>query len=126
MSSSDPTQPIRLGVDFVAASTLFASIVDWLPKVLGTVGGTLSILWFVVQLWESKTVQNSLSAWRIRRKSRRLSRLQAKAKILAAKIAAVETVRAARVVATELVAQAKTDAAIKLVGDDVKTEDADV
>lgn len=126
MSSSDPTQPIRLGVDFVAASTLFAAIADWLPKVLGMLGAVFSILWFIVQLWESKTIQNSLSAWRTRRKSRRLLKLRAKAKILAAKIAAVETVRVAKVVATELVAQARNDAAIKLVADDVKVDDAGV
>lgn len=114
MTPTDSVSQVRVGVDVMAASTLFAAIVDWLPKVLGVLGGVLSILWFMVQLWESRTIQEAMESWKARRKLRRLARLQAKAKILAAKIAAVETVRFAKVVATELVEQAKTTAAIKL------------
>lgn len=78
--------PIAVATDILAASAIFGSIVSWLPPI----AAFLSIVWFMIQIWESNTTQKSLIGWRTRRQQHKLARLHAKAKITAARIAAIE------------------------------------
>lgn len=88
MSGPDRSQPFHLGVDVVAGSTLLASVMSWLPTAVAVIGGLLSIVWFIIQINESRTYQDFLSRRRERKRVRRLRRLKAKQKRIEAKILA--------------------------------------
>lgn len=74
MASEDLAQhPIRLALDLVAGGTVVGSMVGALPAL----AGVLSIVWFLIQIYESKTYQRFVIEWARRRKVRRLRRLRA-------------------------------------------------
>lgn len=53
-TGGDPSQhPIRIGLDMLAAGAVFGTIVSWLPPISAALG----IIWFLIQIWESRTVQ---------------------------------------------------------------------
>lgn len=61
-------RPALITADIGAASLIAASMMQWLPPVAALLG----VLWYAVQLWESKTVQK----WRrLRRHRQRMRRL---------------------------------------------------
>lgn len=93
-------------MDVAAASAIAATFLQWLPPISAVLG----IIWFLIQIWESKTLQTALVGWRERKRINRLKRLRAKAKIVMAKLEAAETVRAAKVEASEVVMRAKAAA----------------
>lgn len=96
MSTIDPTQhPVRIATDIVAATGIFASIMDWLPRVGSFIATTLGIIWFLIQIWESNTVQKALIGWRRRRHAKILAVLKAREKVTVAKIAEIEAQRQA-------------------------------
>ncbi len=110
----DPTQPplhfphpVSLAGDVLGAGAIVGTFLGYLPLV----AAFLALIWYVIQIWESRTVQHW---WRNRqevKKAKRLVRLRAKEKILVAKIEALAQVRAARVEARDKVEQAKVEAA---------------
>lgn len=102
--------PVKLGVDAVAGTAVLASFLQWLPTAIAVASGVLGIIWFIIQIWESKTFQTFISNWRQRRKARKLRRLRAREKKILAEIAATEVVRVAKSVAVDLVATAKSEA----------------
>ena len=115
---SDTTNQVKVAGDIVAGLTLGASIMSWLPTAVSVIGGTLGIIWFIVQLWESRTISGIVDAWTERRRLRRVRYLQAKQKVILAKLTAAETVRASKVKADEIVQSAKAEATIaKVVAD---------
>lgn len=109
---SDTTTQVKIAGDVVASITLGASVMSWLPTTVSVVGGALGIIWFVVQLWESKTISGVVERWTERRRIRRIRYLEAKQKVILAKLRAAETVRGAKVQASELVQSAKAEAAV--------------
>jgi hypothetical protein len=67
--SGDSTQnSIRLAIDGVAAGGIVGSFLSILPPI----AAVLSIVWFSIQIYESKTFQE----WRRRRRERRIARLR--------------------------------------------------
>jgi hypothetical protein len=65
MSGPD-ISPIRAGViaiDAGAVGVIAAAIVGWLPPLAAIV----AILWYVIQIYESQTVQRKVRAWRLRK-----------------------------------------------------------
>lgn len=47
-------QTMKAILDVASAGTIVASIVGWLPAVAAVMG----ILWYGIQIWESKTIQS--------------------------------------------------------------------
>lgn len=102
--------------DIISAGAVIGTFLGYLPLM----AAFLAMLWYVIQIWESRTVQDW---WRNRqevRKAKKLVRLRAEEKVLVAKIEALAKVRAARVVARDKVVQAKVDAAITKVHESVR------
>jgi hypothetical protein len=45
---------------------IFATVVGWLPAIAAFV----AVLWYIIQIWESKTVQRHIHAWKEKRHAR--------------------------------------------------------
>ena len=109
---ADQTLPVRMSIDAVAGSTLVAAFFSWLPTTVAVIGGILSIIWFALNIADHATVK----AWFERRaeriRTKKLTRLRAKQKIIEAELVAAEHVRGARAAAEDLVEHAKAAAAI--------------
>lgn len=118
---TDATTQAKIVGDVVAGVTVGASVMQWLPAAVSVVGGTLGIIWFIVQLWESRTVTGIVDRWTERRRIRRVKYLEAKQKVIVAKLRAAETVRGAKVQAAELVQTAKAEAAVDKAVADIPT-----
>lgn len=95
--------------DVVAGGTIVSTLLGYVPAAAAALG----VLWYAIQIWESRTVQE----WKERRvaahKVAKLARLQAQHKIIVAELEALEVVRAAKSVATEKVEVAKAEAAVQ-------------
>ena len=116
---ADPlSNPINKTMDVIAAGGIVGTLMGYLPAI----ASILSIIWFGIQIYESRTFVHWKNNWLMKRKAKKIARLKAREKILAAQILAIETVRAARVEAREKVATAKTEATLDVVHD--VTEDA--
>lgn len=109
------------------------SWMSWVGHALGvgSIGATLAgvappvaafvaFTFYMIQIWESQTVQNYVRNWRTLQKTRKIARLKAKQKVVTAKLDALEVVRAARVEAKELVATAAVEAEKLKVAEDTK------
>lgn len=120
---TDPLAPdllgphLRIATDVVAGSTLLASILSWLPTTIGVIGGCLSIIWFLIQIRESRSFTEFVDRRRERKHTTKLRRLRAAQKVIEAKIIAADRVRAAVAEASQIVELAKTDAALVKVQD---------
>ena len=69
MAFEDPTRhPLLVLSDLAAVGTVAATIVGWLPSI----AGLLSVVWFCIQIYESRSFQG----WLSRSKDRRISRLE--------------------------------------------------
>ena len=47
-------------IDMTAASTAGASLFGMLPELAALIGSCLSIIWFVIRIYETETVKNFL------------------------------------------------------------------
>lgn len=79
--------------------------------VLPPVAAVLAILYYMIQIYESPTIQTWLRRHNQRHAVRRLRRLEAKQRIILAEIAATELMRKASLLAAETKEVAKTEAA---------------
>lgn len=50
----------KAGIDVIAGIAVTSAWLGWLPGVLPDIAAVLGIVWYLVQLWESKTVQRWL------------------------------------------------------------------
>ena len=110
---SDPNSTVTKTIDVLAASSIVGTIFGYLPSI----AAILSIIWFCIQIYESRTFNHWKNDFLMRRKAKMISRLRAKEKILAAQIAAIETIRSAKVEAREKVEVAKVEAVLDIVHD---------
>lgn len=92
------------GTGLVAIALTFAG---FLPPIAAILAGC----WYLVQIYESKTVQAWIERRALARRARKLLKLEAKRLVLAAEIDAIEKVRVARAYGAEKVEEAKSDAA---------------
>lgn len=102
---TNPT--LTYAADGVAVSTIALTFIGILPGI----AALLAAIWYIVQIYESKTVQAWLDRRRIASRARKLAKLEAKKTVILAEIDAVEKVRIARAYGVEKVEAAKTDAA---------------
>lgn len=65
---------VRYTADGISGVAIVASIMGYLPGIAALAG----IIWYGVQIWESKTVQKRIRVWRNRRRLKRLVVLQSK------------------------------------------------
>lgn len=115
----DPTQfPMARAADTVAAASIIGTMMGWLPYVAAIV----STIYFMIMIYESHTY----TIWRenrmIKRRARKIAKLKAKEKVLSAEILAMEAVRSAKGAARMLLADAKTEAALDVVQDQLKSD----
>lgn len=108
---SDPNSTVTKTIDVLAASSIVGTIFGYLPSI----AAIISIIWFCIQIYESKTFTKLKSDYLLNRKAKKIAKLRAKEKILAAQIAAIETVRLAKVEAQEKIASAKVEAILDIV-----------
>lgn len=106
---AEPGDHLRIGVDWAVAAAVGAAFLQWLPPVSAVLG----ILYFAIQIWESRTVRHAVANWRQKRRTRRLLHLRAQQKIIVAKLAAFDMVRAAKAQAVEHVEHAKVVAKVE-------------
>lgn len=98
-------------VHTVASSSIIATILGYLPAVLGVVAAFLASVYYSICVWESRTIQHWMNNRRMVRRARRLMRLKAKEKVLTAKIDALQIIKTARKEARAKVEDATAEAA---------------
>lgn len=101
------TRPLTVVVDAGSAFLVVGALANLLPPIAAILAG----LWYMVQIYESKTVQSRLYRHRIKRLAKKLRNLEARKLMLNAEIDSVEKVRAATAYAEERLEEAKSDAA---------------
>ncbi len=107
MSLGNPMQhPIQAGVDLGIFGIIVASLMSVVPPIAAILG----LLYYAIQVYESKTVQHWLLDRRQKHAARRLRKLEARRKVIVAEIEAAELVRSASAAAMEQVAVAKAEA----------------
>jgi|SRR5579864_66935 len=84
----------------------------YLPGTIAAIGGLFAIAWYIVMLWESKTVQDWHARSSARHKIKRIAKLQAAVKIATAQLEALEVRRVARVDAADKINAAAAEAAL--------------
>jgi hypothetical protein len=94
--------------------TWLAHVWGYLPGAVAIVGGVLAICWYIIMLWESKTVQDWHARSSARRKIKRIAKLQAEVKIATAQLEALKVRRVAREDAADKVNAAAAEAAVVL------------
>ena len=94
----------------------------WLPSVIGAIGGFFAGVFYVVQLYESRTFQHWKNNFLAKYRAKKLAKLKAREKIVLAQIKALEKIRHARVEAREIVAEATADAAKLLASENSKAD----
>ncbi len=103
-------EPGVLAAHGISLGALAGSLIGWLPLVAALV----PMVYYLILIWESRTVQHWMRNARMRRKARKIAKLKAKLKVTTAALDAEETIREARVQAREKVAHAQFEA-VKLV-----------
>ena len=107
MSSDAPTMhPVTWIADAISGAAIVGTIVGYLPVIAAVAG----LCWYLIQIFESRTVQHWLSNRQMIRKARRIARLKAKEKVIVAQLEALESIRQAKVEARDKVETAKVEA----------------
>jgi hypothetical protein len=75
----------------------------------------VALIWYSVQLYESRTVQHYLRNRKMVRKAKKIARLRAKEKVIIAELEALEVMREAKATAREKVAKASHEAEVLVV-----------
>jgi uncharacterized membrane protein YbaN (DUF454 family) len=102
---------------WVAIATAFLGV---LPPLIAVFAALMGVLYYAIQIVESRTFQHWISNRRMKGQSKKLASLKAQELVTTAKIAAIETARVVRVDARELVADAAV-AAKKLIATEAAT-----
>lgn len=63
----------NLSIDGLSIAAIAGTFAGWLPPLAALAG----ILWYAVQIWESKTVQKRVRLWKLKARAKRLARTQA-------------------------------------------------
>lgn len=92
-----------------------AAVGTWVGTLFGllpALAALVAVIWYMIQIYESTTVQKWLDVKRLVWKARRIAHIRAEQKLLQAQLEAMEIVREARVIADSKVAVATTEAAV--------------
>lgn len=79
---SSQSRAINYSFDALSASAIVATFAGLLPPLAGLAG----LIWYAIQIWESKTVQKRARLWRAKSRAARLARIRIEEKALVAKI----------------------------------------
>lgn len=112
-TDSSGLHPLAWAADVVSAGAIVGTIAGYLPFVAALAG----LIWYVIQIWESRTIQHWWRNRQMVRKAKRIAKLKAKERIIVAQLEAMETVRQAKVDARDKVETAKVEAAKALIRD---------
>jgi hypothetical protein len=121
MTDNPALRPITWAADVVSAGAIVGSIIGYLPYIAALVG----MIWYAIQIWESRTVQHWWRNRQMVRKAKRIARLKAKEKVIVAQLEAMESVRQAQVDARDKVETAKVEAAKILVHEETSVDSGD-
>jgi hypothetical protein len=102
-----PHSPAAVVGDIVSAGAIVASFLGYVPLI----AALFALVWYMIQIWESRTVQHWWRNRQMVKKAKKVARLKAKEKVIVAQLLALETLRQARVNARDMVETAKVDAA---------------
>lgn len=124
LAQADPTTTSQLSLhkvvaytgDVLAGGAILGSLLQMLPALAAAVG----LIFYAIQIWESRTVQHWYQNRRMVRKAKKIARLKAKEKVISAQLDALETLRQARVDARDKVEQAKVEAAKLVLREDAE------
>lgn len=98
---------VSKAIDLISAGTIIATIIGYLPIIAAAV----ALIWYCIQIWESRTVQHWWTNRQMIKKAKRIARLKAKEKVIAAQLEALESIRQAKADARDKVAIATVEAA---------------
>lgn len=99
--------PIHVVGDVVSAGAVIGSFLGYLPVAVAFI----ALIWYIIQIWESRTVQHWWRNRQLIRKAKKITRLRAREKVIVAQLEALESIRQARVEARDKVEMAKVEAA---------------
>lgn len=104
--------------NIISLAAIAGTLAGWLPLFAALV----AIIWYSIQIWESATVRNYLNNRRKINKAKKIARLRGKEKLILAQLDALETVRAAKATAKEVLAVATAEAAKQVTADSIEAE----
>ena len=99
--------PVNIIGDVISAGAILGTILGDLPYVAAFAG----MIWYTIQIWESRTVQHWWRTRQMIRKAKKITKLRAKEKVIVAQLEALELIRHAKVDARTKVETAKVEAA---------------
>lgn len=115
------SHPSNLLADGISALAILGTILGYLPYMAAVAG----LLWYLIQIKESHTVQHWWNNRKLVRRAKKVARLRAREKVILAELEALESVRAAKHAAIEHVETAKVEAAKLVVQEETqRTEDS--
>lgn len=79
-------RPFNVSVDVMSAGAIAATFAGLLPPLAGLAG----LIWYGIQIWESKTVQKHLRLWKAKARAKRLAGLKTETAQLETRIADVQ------------------------------------
>ena len=116
MSDSSPLHPIAVLADLISAGAILGTIAGDLPYVAAVAG----LIWYLIQIWESRTIQHWWRNRQMVRKAKRIAKLKAKEKVIVAQLEALESIRQARVDARDKIETARLAAAKLLLNEETE------
>lgn len=122
VSEIDNTSPATVATNTVFAGVVGATVLNWLPQIIGIVAASTAFIWYIICIWESRTIQHYINNRRMVVRARKIARLKAQEKVITAKLDALEVVRQAKVEAKEKVAQATALAEVLKVKEEIAAQ----
>lgn len=95
----------------ILAGGIVANLLGFLPTIIGAVAGLVGLVYYSIVIWESRTIQHWWQNRRMVYRAKKILRLKAQAKIVAAELEAMEKVRIAKRAAREVLEDAQLEAA---------------
>lgn len=102
---------IRHIVDTLSAGAIIGALIGVLPAI----AAAGAFVWYLIQIYESRTVQHWLANRKMVQRARKLAKLRAQEKMVLAQIEALATVKTAERAARAKVADAATEAAKEVI-----------
>lgn len=113
-ASSPPGTAKGSAMASVSVGTFIAHAWGYVPGIVAAMAGLLAIVWYSISIYESDTAKTWRTEHTQRRKTRRISRLRAKERVITAQLEALELRRSAAASAAELMRSAEQTAAEKV------------
>ena len=116
--SSEPLTNVIIGPSLLG-STLAITILGYLPTVIGSGVALVALIFYMIQIRESKSYVSWQGAKAIKKHAKELAKLKAKEKVVIAKIEAIEKVRDEWLAAKELLEREREKAASLVTENDI-------